>query len=83
MNLNPVAPEPALCGSCKANILWAVTPQDKRIPLDAKPEKRFVITRPEDNPGRLGGALMVDAYLTHFATCPNAAAHRKPRSVGA
>jgi hypothetical protein len=60
------------CRSCNAPILWIVTnPGGKRMPLDAKPEKRFVIEG--------GQAFSRDTYVSHFATCPNAAQHRKPK----
>jgi hypothetical protein len=59
------------CRSCGAVIWWGKTPQGKAVPLDA-PEKRFVLDRD-------GTVSLVDAYLTHFATCPNASEHRKPR----
>lgn len=31
------------CKSCKAEIFWAVTGKGKRHPVNAKPEKRFVL----------------------------------------
>lgn len=42
------------------------------MPLDATPEKRFVI-----EPAAPPLALPRDTYVSHFATCPNAAQHRK------
>jgi hypothetical protein len=63
----------ATCRSCHAPILWVVThPGGKRMPLDAKPEKRFVVVND-------GAAEVVDAYVSHFATCVHADLHRKAR----
>jgi hypothetical protein len=62
------------CKSCGAAILWVVTASGKRMPLDANAERRFVI-EPEEPPL----ALSRETYSSHFATCPNAAQHRKDR----
>lgn len=59
------------CRSCQAPIIWVTSATTKRpMPLDAKPEKRVVVD--EHHVGRV-----VDAYVSHFSTCPNAAQHRK------
>jgi hypothetical protein len=37
----------AFCQNCGAEIVWAVVDDsDKRVPLDAHPEKRFVFIYP-------------------------------------
>jgi hypothetical protein len=72
------------CGSCFAPILFAATEQGKSMPFDESPllvdgvyelgadnVARFV---PKD--ARAGKPPL---YVPHFATCPRAAAHRKPR----
>ncbi len=61
----------AACKSCGRPIQWATSEQGKAMPLDVPPERRVVITG--------GVARVVPTYLSHFATCPNAAQHRKPR----
>lgn len=62
------------CRSCGAPIVWVVMrPSGKRMPLDAKPEKRITLDMIDP-----GVAEMTDTFVSHFATCPNAAAHRKP-----
>ena len=67
----------AFCASCKAEIVWALTESGKPIPLDEKPEQRFVITAlPDGSPGR---ARLKKTYQTHFVTCPNSKEHRKSR----
>lgn len=67
----------ALCRSCGAVIIWAQTENGKRIPLDAESEKRFVaLCRIEDDTPVVA---LRHTHLSHFATCPNASAHRKPK----
>lgn len=63
---------PKKCRSCEAEIVWARTAGGSPIPLDAKPERRFVVM--QEDP------LVVQSqvtYVSHFATCPNADQHRK------
>jgi hypothetical protein len=66
------------CRSCGAEIEWAVTPNDKPIPLDTG-------VRADGNirlDVRLDGSrvAIIDSTngdrVSHFATCPNAASHR-------
>jgi hypothetical protein len=57
------------CRSCGQWIHWAVTQAGKRIPVNAGVQ--FV--RPEN------GSLAVSSSAVHFATCPQAAAHRRQR----
>lgn len=75
------------CRSCNAEIRWAKTAAGKRIPLDVDPVRTGNVQL-----GLVGGeeiAIVVGAadavaaqaaglelYLSHFATCPNAASHR-------
>lgn len=62
------------CSSCGAAIVWVETSSGKSMPLDAKPERRWV------RAGRTGeSAHFAETYVSHFATCPNAAQHRRPR----
>lgn len=68
----------ARCRSCNAPIIWAATRGGRRIPLDAKPTKRAVFA--VDDPSASRTVDVVDAYTTHFETCPNASQHRRPRS---
>ena len=62
------------CRSCGAEIVWAVTATGKRMPLDAKPEKRVVL-EPRDVFGEI--AEVKDTFVSHFATCPDADQHRR------
>jgi hypothetical protein len=66
------------CRSCGAPIIFAQTDGGKTIPVDAAPQKRVVL-RPVDLPNEPPVAQVVDTYVSHFATCPNAAQHRKPK----
>lgn len=59
------------CRGCGAEILWAATQTGKRIPLDTKSEKRFVVrslARGTDPTV----VVLADTYVSHFATCPKA-----------
>ena len=76
----------ATCRSCEAPILWAKTAKTgKAIPLNPEPV-------PADTPGALViingaaygktaidriGTIGASWYVSHFATCPNAAKHRR------
>ena len=74
------------CRSCHAPIRWARTSSGKAIPLDPNPaddgnvrlgwvggeELALVLAAGELEAARVDGPL----YRSHFASCPNAAAHR-------
>lgn len=79
------------CRSCGAEVEWAFTENDKRVPLDP-------ITTPPDSKANLVvtaarasdyGMTPVVSYIgrgagqriSHFATCPNSAAHRVSRTT--
>lgn len=78
----------AECRSCGAEIYWAITNNGKRMPVDylPTPEGTIAIEYPK---GPLlaivlhGDELLAareagePLHLSHFATCPNAASHRK------
>lgn len=69
----------AHCHSCGAPIVWALTEKGKRMPLDADAgATEGVRYRVVD-----GDAIRcVDnepGHISHFATCPNSAQHRKTR----
>lgn len=63
------------CKSCFAEIRWVKTMSGKAMPVDAKPEKRFVITGNNDEGTPVGDVR--DTFVSHFATCPQADAFRK------
>jgi hypothetical protein len=57
------------CRDCNAPILWVETENGKRMPLDADPERRFVIDA-GTSPMR---ARTRNTYVCHLATCPKRA----------
>ena len=71
----------AVCRSCGANILWARTSNGKAMPLDATPNPKGNLV--VDGKGCIGAATKGELpdgevrYISHFATCPNSAKHRK------
>lgn len=77
----------ATCRSCGAPIRWVVTTSGKRMPIDPQPHANgnIVPLVDSDHPSRSPLALVLTAppvdkpaWLSHFVTCPNAAAHRRP-----
>lgn len=62
------------CRSCGAEIVWAVTPAGKMMPLDAKPVAGLYAIWPT-----LDGPYCAPdvGYMNHWATCPSADQHRK------
>ena len=82
----------ASCRSCAEPILWVGTAGGKRMPLDADPVKPAgVLGKPEAGQlivvddvaivQRAGASHVISnaIYTSHFSTCPDADAHRKPR----
>lgn len=70
------------CRSCGAEILWARTSGGKRVPLDAKPERRYAVVGYnlplEEAPSSDAPVVaLTDTYVTHFATCPDADSWRR------
>jgi len=73
----------AKCNSCDAPIIWALTENGKRMPVDAEPVRDGNIVL--EHHGQRVTAIVRDAmlpgleplYKSHFATCPNASTHRR------
>lgn len=69
------------CRTCNAEITWAMTSNGKLIPLDVdlydngnielRDGIAHVVAEPGDRPRR----------RSHFASCPDAVAHRRPKAV--
>lgn len=55
------------CSSCGALIIWFTTANKKQMPVDAA-----TVLAIDDH-------LDLKRHISHFATCKNAAQHRKPR----
>lgn len=64
------------CRSCGARITWLLTSKGKSMPVDAEPAAGGNLQIGDD-----GVVTVVKAgegtHVSHFATCPSAAAHRK------
>lgn len=72
------------CRSCGAEIVWAYTERGRRMPLSvASLERRFVITGPALDAVDDPTVSYVETYVSHFADCPNADKHRKPKPPAA
>lgn len=76
----------AACKSCSGAIEWAILPTGKLMPLDAQPVADGNIAARRDDRGDLVARVLkvgeqpADGErrgTSHFATCPNAAAHRR------
>ncbi len=72
------------CNSCQARVMWIKTAATgKPMPLDAEPNPNGSIVIRDGLAHVLKtGALLVPGerrFTSHFATCPNAAGHRKRR----
>lgn len=69
------------CRSCGRPVVWKLTESGKRMPIDPAPvddgnvvkldDDRVHVLHADESPGD------ADTYVSHFATCPNATAHRK------
>jgi hypothetical protein len=67
------------CRGCQQDILWTKTIGGKTVPLNAQPEKRFVVVRNERGQDAVE---LVDTYLSHFASCPAADQFRRRHHDG-
>lgn len=74
------------CRSCGAPIIFIISTKGHRIPCDAEPVKfdyelggpdKVVTQNGEVLPGRISENGAETGYISHFATCPNANAHRR------
>lgn len=62
--------------TCRAEILWAFSPSGIKIPLDPKPEYRWIPIGTTADRFKL-----VKTWQTHFVTCPDAKEHRQQRAT--
>lgn len=79
------------CRSCGAPVYWALTREGRRMPIDAEPVATGnVLLTLRRSTGALtctvlGAGVLVEIesgrrrYTSHYATCPQAASHRKTR----
>jgi hypothetical protein len=76
-----------ICSDCQAPILWLLTANDKRMPVDAKPDpQQGNVLRQGDRAGVLGKnqaaaarAAGTELRTHHAVTCPYAARWQKPK----
>lgn len=63
------------CRSCGAEVMWVLTKNDKRMPIDASSANE------EERARVLPGAIAHDPkrHISHFATCPESTKWRKSR----
>jgi hypothetical protein len=74
------------CKSCTAPVIWAVTTLGKPMPVDPEPAEGGNVALSWRAGHVLAEVLSVTKQFgrtglrkSHFATCPDAAAHRKRR----
>jgi hypothetical protein len=73
----------ANCRSCGASVIWAETAMGKAMPLDETPTptgNMVLITGKTRAVNDEDRELKRETYTSHFATCPDAAQHRRPRT---
>ena len=64
------------CESCGVEIVWVTTNAGESMPMDMKREIIMVVDT-QATGGRPAIWKPVTGHKSHFATCPNASAHRK------
>ena len=75
----------ANCRTCGAQIIWATTEAGRAMPLNAVPSRTGSILLLRGSLCRVLPSIEAEStkgaegvlYVSHFATCPNAASHRK------
>lgn len=61
------------CRKCGRPIIWATMGRSRRVPLDARPERRAVAPRGDDLaalPAAARRVKPIPTYTMHFLTCP-------------
>lgn len=66
------------CKTCGAPILWALTASGAKMPLDER-ERVLLEVATDTDSHELVITRELRGHESHFATCPQAAEHRKPR----
>lgn len=84
----PVADYPTVpCRSCQAPIIWVKTVTGRSMPVDPTPTAAGNVWL-EPSPHQITANVIAPANMgnypvlrtSHFATCPEADQHRRPRS---
>lgn len=73
------------CRSCNARVIWATTSTLKAMPVDPEPSADGNVVLEHQGGGaytarvlKKGEAHVGERHKAHFATCPQAAQHRRP-----
>jgi hypothetical protein len=77
----------AECDSCQASVIWTITTNAVAMPVDYEPSDGANIAL-EWRAGKVMSRVVktalafgrTDLRTSHFATCPNAAQHRRKRT---
>jgi hypothetical protein len=66
------------CRSCGAEVIWKQTDSGTFMPIDPKPHPKgnLVVTGNDRVKVITHGSPSSPRYISHFVSCPNAAAHR-------
>jgi len=72
----PEAPALQPCRACNEPLIFALSDGGKWMPFNAKPLRAFNLRQAEDGKWHATATMV---YVSHFATCPNAADFRKPK----
>ncbi len=66
------------CKSCGAPIAWVCNHKTgKMAPVDVGTKEMRIVVQERPTPTAEDTYYMANTYLSHFATCPNAAQHRR------
>lgn len=80
-----IGSKPGTCRSCPARLRWALTEAGEWMPIEQDPDPAGIVTARRS--GRaviatvhpVGSDLEGLRWTAHFANCPAAAEHRRPR----
>lgn len=77
----PVREPAGQCRTCKAPILWGFTRKGMRVPVDPQPVLGGNLQLDSTDSGLVVIYVQADPdvvrHVSHFATCPDAAEHRR------
>ncbi|QOR55559.1 MAG: hypothetical protein UMS36scaffold28_49 [Phage 59_13] len=62
----------ATCKGCNKPITWGVTSDDKKIPLDFRPDCYVIVPGVQDDPRSPRIQRVANVGVNHFCTCASA-----------
>ncbi len=73
----------SFCRSCRAQVNWYKTTTGKNMPLDPEPhpDGNVYVDIVANVVSVVAKGSRTPLYRSHFATCPDAAAHRRPKGA--